>query len=437
MSRRLCGIQDVVALQMCCGCGACAAVEPERFEMIDALDHGRRPRLRAGAPAGNGTGDAMRVCPGVGLAHSFDARDPALISELTAGWGPVCALWEGYASDPELRYAASSGGAASALALYCIDRERMHGVLHIRARHDVPFLNETVLSRTREELLAATGSRYAPASPCDRLSEIEGAPAPCVFIGKPCDVAAAQKARTLRPRLDARLGLTIGIFCAGTPSTRGTLEMLRRMGVTDPMTVSDLRYRGLGWPGRARATFRNAGEVRTGSLSYDESWGGILQRHRQWRCYVCADHTGEFSDVAVGDPWYRPIPADEPGRSLILARSAKGRRIVEAAIAAGYLSAEVVAPSVLVASQPNLLRTRGAVWARIWVTRLLGAAVPRYRRLPMFRFWWTTLGARAKLQSILGSVKRVFTKKLRRRATCEAYTAEDRLGGTAHPPTSE
>ena len=36
---------------------------------------------------------------------------------------------------------------------------------------------------------------------------------------------------------------------------------------------------------------------------------------------MCADHTGEFADIAVGDPWYRPHLDDEPGRSLVLARS--------------------------------------------------------------------------------------------------------------------
>jgi coenzyme F420 hydrogenase subunit beta len=47
-----------------------------------------------------------------------------------------------------------------------------------------------------------------------------------------------QKARRLQPVLDAKVGLTIAIFCAGTPSTRGTLELLRHAGVEDPQAVS-------------------------------------------------------------------------------------------------------------------------------------------------------------------------------------------------------
>ena len=57
---------------------------------------------------------------------------------------------------------------------------------------------------------------------------------------------------------------------------------------------------------------------------------------------------------------------------------------------------------------------------RILVTKLFGAATPRYRRLPMFRFWWSELNPKAKAQSIYGTIKRVFTKKLRRRIQCDS-----------------
>jgi coenzyme F420 hydrogenase subunit beta len=87
------------------------------------------------------------------------------------------------------------------LALFAVERGGMYGVLHTAARDDVPYLNRTVMSRSRIDMLARTGSRYAPASPCDGLQAIEDAPAGCVFIGKPCDVAGANMAAALRPAL--------------------------------------------------------------------------------------------------------------------------------------------------------------------------------------------------------------------------------------------
>ena len=419
---RLAGIADVAERHLCTGCGVCAYLQPEAVTMVDDLERGRRPLVGPGLA----TGEALAACPGVGLEHLPGEAPAGRLRELEAEWGPVLEVWEGWAADPELRHAASSGGAASALALWALERGGMHGVLHVAARPDVPYLNHTVLSRTRAELLAATGSRYAPASPCDGLQQVEDAPAPCVFIGKPCDVAGARAARRLRPALDARLGLTVGIFCAGTPSTRGTLEMLRRRGVDDPAAVTGVRYRGRGWPGRAVVESRAAdGSLRSASLSYEESWGEVLQKHRQWRCYVCADHSGEFADVAVGDPWYRPLGPDEPGQSLVLVRTERGRRAVAEAVAAGYLVLEPRGPEVVAASQPNLLRTRGAIWGRILVLRLLGAAAPRFRRMPMARTWWRVLSPREKLSSLLGTARRVVRKGLRRRAPVRPWRPEE------------
>jgi len=40
------------------------------------------------------------------------------------------------------------------------------------------------------------------------------------------------RVRTLRPGLDKNIGVTISIFCAGTPSLRGTLEMFKKMGAS-------------------------------------------------------------------------------------------------------------------------------------------------------------------------------------------------------------
>jgi coenzyme F420 hydrogenase subunit beta len=282
----------------------------------------------------------------------------------------------------------------------------MHGVLHIAADESRPFASRTVLSRGRGEILSNTGSRYAPASPCDGLDRIASAPGPCVFIGKPCDVAAVRKVQAVNPYLDRNIGVAIGIFCAGTPSTQGTLDLLTSLGI-DPARVEGLRYRGKGWPGKFSVKMKGEEGLRE-VLAYREAWG-FVQRYRPYRCHLCPDGTGEFSDISCGDPWYRQVRDGEQGYSLVLVRTERGREIVRGALEAGYVSLERAEPRIVEASQRNLLAKRGAVWGRLLTMRAFGIPTPRFPGFSLFANW-KRLSMPEKARSILGTARRIIKR---------------------------
>jgi coenzyme F420 hydrogenase subunit beta len=195
--------------------------------------------------------------------------------------------------------------------------------------------------------------------------------------------------------------------------------------VDDPATLKSLRYRGNGWPGLATAIFQSqGGSEQTSTLTYQQSWGEVLTNHKQWRCKMCVDHTGEFADIAVGDPWHRDPKPDDVGSSLILARTERGVQILRRAIESGALHAQPAEAWQLLASQPGLLKTRGAVWGRQLGSRLSGAMTPSYRRLPMARFWLKKLTLREKAQSIVGTLHRVRSYKLNQRRTVAPWKPE-------------
>lgn len=406
-SRGLNSIPDVAAQNLCSGCGVCAAAMPDTIRMVETASGERRPLLTLSAQAPSDTAFALSVCPGAHLRHDPKDFDHHL-HDVSRIWGPVLEVWEGYAADPDIRWRGSSGGVVTALALHQLTSGQAAGVLHTGPRADDPARAETVLSRDREGLLAGAGSRYAPASPGEGLGLVEAETGPCVVVGKPCDVAGTRMLGLRRKALSEKVSLTIGIFCAGTPSQGGTTEAIRSLGL-DPSRLTGLRWRGHGWPGRFVATTSDGA---TQSLTYEQSWGAILQKHRQWRCMVCADHTGEFADLAVGDPWYRPVGPGDPGRSLVLVRTDVGRRAVQAAMVDGALVLERVPSEVIEWSQPNLVKTRGAVWGRVITMRILGRPSPYYQGLPMFPTWLRRLTVREKLQSTLGTVIRL--RRLRR-----------------------
>ncbi|PZF75262.1 coenzyme F420 hydrogenase [Aestuariivirga litoralis] len=392
--------------------------------MADQPNAGLRPVRIAGAVDAAREAHALMACPGAGSGpRPTPASPPPEGAPSSAEWGNVLEIWEGHATDPEMRWRGSSGGVVTALAAFAIDTGAAEGAVHIRQSERNALLNESVISRARDGLIAAAGSRYAPASPCERLAEVATADRPIVFIGKPCDVQATAAATHQDPRLSRNIGLTISIFCAGTPSTAGTRALTEALGVPSGATVTSLRYRGDGWPGRMAATYLTAdGTAHTsGTLSYEEGWGGILQRHRQWRCHLCADHTGEFADLSVGDPWDKPRGGgDAQGSSLIVVRTERGRAMLRQAMAAGAISATRREFGALAAAQPNLARTRRIMFGRLAGLRILGLGAPRYDGWALAGLWLARASLRDKAGSLFGTMRRAIRRKLWRAETASA-----------------
>jgi len=398
-------VSAMVRSRLCTGCGACAGAFPEAIQMKDHPVHGRRPIVDPGNFADV---DAMEYCAGAGIDM------PVPRDKVEAEWGPVLKTWEGWATDDEIRYSGSSGGVATAIALFALQRGMVGGVAHITARTGDARLNQSTISRQREELLRATGSRYAQASPAETVGDIIKSDVPIAFIGKPCDIASMHKARKINPALHSNLGPMVAIFCAGAPNLNATEDLLDRLGVPKGARVTSLRYRGNGWPGmmKARWVNNNGSEQDSDSIPYSEGWGHILEKGRRWRCRLCDDHTGVFADISVGDPWHHPPEGNkDPGRSLIVARTASGQALIEAAIKAGFLGVEIENRGVISVAQPNLLETNAAVWGRRIAFRLLGLPVPS-SKVARFEIWLWRLSLKKKAQSILGTFKRIYRDRL-------------------------
>jgi coenzyme F420 hydrogenase subunit beta len=398
-------VQQVVEWRLCLGCGACAYICPEqKIRLLDFVEEGIRPVVET-----NNCGSCthcLEVCPAYENDHTAINSRPGLSEELKESCGPVLEIWEGHATDPEIWHKGSSGGLLTALSLYCLEHEGMHGVLHIGDDPSDPLRNKTMMSHTRAELLTKTGSRYAPASACDSLHLIESAPLPCVFIGQPTEVTALRKAERLRPALAKKVGLALSFFCAGSPARKGTMELLKAMGV-NPAEVKDIRYRGNGWPGMFAVTLK--GQSAPSYLrTYKESWG-FVQAYRPLSTHLCPDGTGEDADISCGDPWYRPIQEGEPGSSLAVVRTEKGSRIIRHAIAAGYLELKSSEPWKLLQSQKNLLTKRGAVAGRVATLRSLGLPAPKLKGFSLLQNW-SKLSFGEKVRSTVGTLRRAVTR---------------------------
>lgn len=396
-------LADVVDWGLCIGCGACAyACRTAGIRMVHVETEGYRP-VFDGSSCARCT-ECLAICPGYRVNGNLEIGHLGKHTDADHEFGPVLEIWEGFATDEHLRRKASSGGLLSALSLYCLEVEGYEGVLHAGMDPTTPWLNRNHVSRDRAGILARTGSRYAPSSPCAGLGVITEGQGPYLFIGKPCDTAAVSELRRRDAIVRERIGLVLTFFCAGTPSTRGTLDLMNALHVS-PESAREVHYRGDGWPGRFRIVPRD-GEPR--SLSYMESWGR-LTAYRPLRCNLCPDGLGRVADISCGDAWEQFTENGDPGRSIALVRTEKGRAILEAARRAGYVTLERVSADAVLRAQANLLERRRALFGRLLAFRLLGLPIPRYEGFSLFQSWWAGTWT-ARLKTVVGTLRRILVK---------------------------
>jgi coenzyme F420 hydrogenase subunit beta len=398
-------LKRVMRGNLCAGCGGCALVAPGKVEMTLVSPGYLRPHQIAPLTPEEDTRIA-RICPGLGQEVDPDGRTDDVL------WGPYISMHTGFSTDSELRYTASSGGALSAVLIHLLKSGAIDAVIQTAASQEVPVANVPVLSKTAVEVRRAAGSRYAPSAPLAGLETYLNSAHQFAFVGKPCDVAALRALAKEDPRVDARIPIMLSFFCAGVPSQTGAEMILEKLG-TDLASTSAFRYRGNGWPGQATARMKDGSER---SMSYFDSWGGILSNHVQLRCKVCADGTGKAADLVFADAWHSnergyPLFEERDGISLIVARTAAGAMLLTEAEKAAKLTAKPFDPSDLASIQPGQSGRRRALFARLAGLRLLGRPIPRYRGLHIAApARQNTLAS--NLKNFLGMIRRGLTGRL-------------------------
>jgi len=398
-------IERVLGSDLCAGCGACAHIAPERVGMRLSADGFLRPEEVS--PLSSRQEQAVaRVCPGVAMTQNAEGRHDHVL------WGPIVETRSGFATDPDTRFAGSSGGVITALLAHLLASGEVDHVVETTADRSRPYANTTATVTSPRQVLEAAGSRYAPSAPLADLETALRRPGRAAFVGKPCDVAALRAMAKLDRRIDEKIPIMISFFCAGVPSTKGAQKIIDEMGLREDEVVA-FRYRGNGWPGHATAT---TGDGRTARMSYDRSWGGILSKYVQFRCKVCPDGTGGFADVVCADAWHcdergYPLFEERDGISLVVSRTHKGEALVRAAMAAGSIEATPVPAEAIAAMQPGQLRRKRLALARLLAVRLLTRQAPRFTGFNL-RAAARTAGLRANLRDFAGTCRRL----LRRRA---------------------
>lgn len=286
-----------------------------------------------------------RTCPGARVDYqeltetTFGHRnDPDTFD------GLVKRTFVGYCTDDAIRNGGAGGGIVTALCWDLLKHGDVDGCIVARMRKDKPWIGETFVARTHEDLLESQGSKYMIIPVNSIFQEIRRMPGRYAYVALPCQVHGFRMLAREDPVLRSKIHSVIGLFCGGSLEPNMVTELLEARGISLD-DISDFQFRGGDWPGSMRAIMKD-GDVR--NLHYsnykDGAYNYFTSLYMPQRCQTCLDGSGQFSDISISDAWTR----DEEGQyrfkahSRLLARTDIGVNIMVNAIERGTIKAHEV-----------------------------------------------------------------------------------------------
>jgi coenzyme F420 hydrogenase subunit beta len=311
-------LKYIIEHHLCLGCGLCEAIgKGKGYKMVLTSKGFYLPELPLLVDKQTEK-QILNVCPAINI-KSIEHKHL---------WGRVLNVYRAYSSDKIVRKQASSGGVVSAVSTYLLESKYVDAVMHVGVTASSHLYNTMQISKTKEDILKNSSSRYAPALIFDNIiNYLDSNKDTYCFIGKPCDIQGLKLFLDAFPKYKSRFRFTIAIFCAGIPSYNATDRLIKEANSnTAPISV---KYRGDGWPGYFKVNFADGGEYKA---KYTYAWGEVLGRDVCYRCKICPDGIGIEADISVGDAWNSadgyPTFEENEGRSFVLVRTQKAASVV-------------------------------------------------------------------------------------------------------------
>lgn len=392
-------ITEVTENGLCTGCGTCVGLCPQdAIKMVtDKSKEIYVPQLDK--EKCNKCGVCVDVCPG----HSVDFKQ--LNSDIFGKepgdilLGNYLHCYIGHATDYDVRYSAASGGLVSALLIFALEEGLIDGTLVTKMNIEHPLEPQTFIARSREEIISASKSKYCPVPANIALREVLNAEEGKRFavVGLSCHIQGIRKAEAIDEKLRAKIVLHLGLFCNHTPSLSGTEYILHQAKIKRE-EISELHYRGAGWPGKMKIGLKTGKDV---FLKYPDYWfRGLGDFFYPRRCLLCCDQGNELADISFGDPW-GVEGNDDIGKSIIISRSEIGESLLQKA-AISNIKLELINRDKI-----QGVGLRQSAEASIRFYKLLGKRTPLYNRETLKPGPKTYLKAiRYCLQKYLGSRRR-------------------------------
>ncbi len=320
--------REVVDTGLCTGCAACVMACPRDVlgytEEYFPVQIGEGMAHDQCVIGDRGCDICTRACPRFRAWESD--LDEALFGrprEPDEVYGQARSILLTRATDQVVHERGQDGGLVSTLLIWGLESERIEGALTSRIVDDGrgPFDAEPFLATTRDEVLAAAGSRYTySANPLAMKEADERKLKQVALVGMSCQASINGSVEAYGVnKYKRKIALTIGLLCSKSFTYDGQRKVLEDHGI-DIADVTKINIKG-----RYQVWTRDGG--------YHEIPLKLFHPYTREGCKLCPDFAAQHADISTGG-----IGADD-NWTLTIVRTERGEEWIKGVIDAGLIEA--------------------------------------------------------------------------------------------------
>lgn len=379
---------------LCTGCGVCEGACP--FDAITTVVEKGNFRPKIDSSKCKNCGRCIKACPGLGvglvcLADKYQSETTC--HNKMVGRYEKC--FTGYSNDFEVRFHSASGGMVSQFLIWLLENKKIDGAVVTRFDQENSLLVKTFIATTREDIIAARSSKYAPVTLNRAVQDIKAASGSrYVIVGLPCHIQGLRKLMEIDKKLRDKVVGLFGIYCSCGRSFYMTEHVFKERGIPKDK-ITYFQYRDEGCLGKMvvkvpegdantiRVINNNSESVLSNEVrSYKEHYQSYYHPLRSFfiprRCLFCIDHYAELSDISFGDIHIKPYSDDKIGVNSIIVKNKTWLSLLEECQKAGAIYLDEVPFKTISDSQKMSFKKKGRNGAFINIGKKLGWVVPQY-----------------------------------------------------------
>ena len=386
-------IDQVIASDMCVGCGACVFARPDLYSI--EMNQAGNWQARRRAEAADVDGTLSRLCPMSGISRNETEIAGRLYPDLPADpqIGRYGSTFAAHVAEGEFRSRGGSGGLVSWILAELFRRGEIDAVLHVKPVDPAGnggLMFRYAISESVPEMMEGAKSRYYPIEMSGVLSRLNDTSKRYALVGLPCFIKAIRLMQDEGVLPRDRIPFCLGLIC-GHLKSRYFADYLawQKGAVPGSLAAFDFRRKLMGRPASDYGfAYRQCEGPRAGA---EAVWPMASVRGADWgeglfknaACEFCDDVIAECADVAIGDAWLPDYVTDPLGTSVVVTRHPLMDRIIREGAERGAVVLGAADVAAVIASQSAGLRHRREGLAhRLARRRERGAWIPAKRVEP-------------------------------------------------------